>query len=54
MQKFSSHMCSEFLRILVLPRFVASLRCERDYSSQQNGGWCNSVWHLVQISLTID
>jgi hypothetical protein len=54
MQKFSSHTCSELARALVLTRFGASVRHERRADSQQKRSWRNSVWHSVQISVTID
>jgi len=54
MQKFSSHMGSELPRVLVLTWPRASIRCKRGERSQQKRSWRNSVWHSVQISLTID
>jgi len=47
-------MGSELPRVLVLTWPRASIRCKRGERSQQKRSWRNSVWHSVQISLTID
>src|SRR5437773_393626 len=54
MQKFSSHTCSKLPVALVLTCFGASVRHERREDCQQKRSWRNSVWHSVQISLTIE
>jgi len=54
MQEFSSHTRSKLLRVLVRARLRAAIHREHGEGSQQKGGWHNSVWHLVRISLTID
>jgi len=50
MQKFTSHTGSYLPRVLALtwPQHPCGER------SQQKRSWRNSVWHSVQISLTID
>jgi len=40
--------------VLVLACLGAALRSERGRGRQQKYDWRNSVWHLFQISLTID
>jgi len=54
MQKFGSDTRSELPRVLVLRGPAASVRSKRDAGGQQEGSWRNSVWHSVQISLTVD
>jgi hypothetical protein len=54
MQKFGSHTRSELPRVLVLRSPAASVRSKSDACGQQKGSWRNSVWHSVQISLTVD
>jgi len=54
MQKFTSHTGSYLPRVLALTWPRASMRCKRGERSQQKRSWRNSVWHSVQISLTID
>src|SRR6266436_5985077 len=54
MQKFSPHTCSKGPRVLLLTRFAAPVCCECDEDCQQKRSWRNSVWHSVQISLTIE
>jgi histidinol-phosphate aminotransferase len=53
-QKFSSHTCSKGLRVLLLTGFAAPVCCECDEDCQQKRSWRNSVWHSVEISLTIE
>jgi len=53
MQKFSSHARREFPRVLVFARPSACMRCEDGHGSKQRRDWHNSLWHSLQISLTV-